>query len=300
MFDLAPFSSGGRFFRGNLHTHCTRSDGALPVDEVIERYRDAGYDFLSITDHFMERYGYPITDTRSFRSPGFTTILGAELHAPALENGERWHILANGLPLDFDSLRHGETGPDIAARAVEAGAFLSLAHPAWYGLSLDDALSIPLAHAVEVYNHGCAVETDRGDGWYILDRLAADRHRHSAIATDDAHFKTPDAFGGWVQVKAERLEPEALVEALKAGRFYASQGPEIVDVMIDDETIEVISSPTRSVAALGQGSASAYQVGDGLTRTRLPRERLLKSAYLRVVVTDHFGRRAWTNPTFEV
>ncbi|HVU14003.1 MAG TPA: hypothetical protein VHD90_22145, partial [Phototrophicaceae bacterium] len=58
-----PFDKPGRFYRGNLHTHSTRSDGRLSPELVCRFYREAGYDFLAITDHFMERYGYPITDT---------------------------------------------------------------------------------------------------------------------------------------------------------------------------------------------------------------------------------------------
>ena len=39
------------WFRGNLHTHTTNSDGDSPPDVVVAWYRDAGYDFLVITDH---------------------------------------------------------------------------------------------------------------------------------------------------------------------------------------------------------------------------------------------------------
>lgn len=39
------------WFRGNLHTHTTNSDGDLPPDVVTAWYRDAGYDFLALTDH---------------------------------------------------------------------------------------------------------------------------------------------------------------------------------------------------------------------------------------------------------
>ncbi|MFO7532084.1 MAG: hypothetical protein R6W93_06450, partial [Candidatus Limnocylindrales bacterium] len=39
------------WFRGNLHTHTTNSDGDSPPDEVVAWYRDAGYDFLALTDH---------------------------------------------------------------------------------------------------------------------------------------------------------------------------------------------------------------------------------------------------------
>jgi hypothetical protein len=92
-----PFSQPGRFWRGNLHTHSTRSDGVLEPAEVCRRYRDEGYDFLALTDHFVGAYGYPVVDTRAFRAPGFTTLLGAEVHSGAMANGELWHILTVGL-----------------------------------------------------------------------------------------------------------------------------------------------------------------------------------------------------------
>jgi len=45
------FSTPGRWFKGNLHTHTTRSDGAEDPAATIERYISLGYHFLSITDH---------------------------------------------------------------------------------------------------------------------------------------------------------------------------------------------------------------------------------------------------------
>ncbi len=47
------FTAPGQFWRGNLHTHSTRSDGILSPEEVCRRYRDEGYDFLALTDHFV-------------------------------------------------------------------------------------------------------------------------------------------------------------------------------------------------------------------------------------------------------
>src|SRR5215813_411342 len=87
-----PFDRPGRFYRGNLHTHSNRSDGALAPEAVVAAYRDRGYDFLALTDHFLAGYGFPITDTRALRSPDFTTLLGAELHAPHTQSGMDWHL----------------------------------------------------------------------------------------------------------------------------------------------------------------------------------------------------------------
>src|SRR5215470_4555436 len=122
MTDLVPFSLPGRFWRGNLHTHSTLSDGALAPDKVVQAYKDAGYDFMMLSDHFIGHYDWPVADTRNFRSNSFTTIIGSELHAPETQVGELWHIVAAGLPLDFEPSPE-ETGPEIAVRAAAAGAF---------------------------------------------------------------------------------------------------------------------------------------------------------------------------------
>ena len=114
---IAPFSSPGRFWRGNLHTHSTLSDGGLAPERVIEAYKDAGYDFLQLSEHFLERFDWPIADTRTWRSNNFTTLIGAEIHAPATKVGELWHVLAVGLPFDFPAPKADETGPELAARA---------------------------------------------------------------------------------------------------------------------------------------------------------------------------------------
>ena len=88
---LPAFTAPGRFWRGNLHTHSTRSDGVLEPQEVCRRYRAEGYDFLALTDHFVGHYGYPIVDTLPFRTDSFTTILGAELHSGAMAScGISW------------------------------------------------------------------------------------------------------------------------------------------------------------------------------------------------------------------
>jgi hypothetical protein len=293
---LDPFAGPGRFFKGNLHTHSTRSDAVREPADVCALYREAGYDFLALTDHFLPKYGFPIVDTRPYRNHRFTTILGAETHAPATEFGEPWHLLAVGLPDGFAPTAREERGPALAARAAAAGAFVVIAHPAWYGLTIADADSIPAAHAIEVYNHTSAVKTDRGDGWFLLDTLLARGRRLLACATDDAHFRFPDWFGAWVMVKAAALEPEALLEGLKSGRYYSTQGPEIHALEIGRDEVAVECSPASAIMLLGRGSAGATVFGERMRGTRMPLDGLKPGGHLRIVVVDALGRRAWSNP----
>jgi len=300
------FSAPGKFWRGNLHTHSTLSDGVLSPEEVCRRYKAEGYDFLALTDHFIGFFNYPIADTLPFRDDSFTTILGAEIHSGAMQNGELWHILAVGLPADFapsnspDFAAHPdqETGPELAARARAAGAFVAVAHPQWSGMTLDDARSIEAAHAVEIYNHGCAMGCDRPDGFHTADLLLSEGRKLTLVATDDAHFSEPDHFGGWVMVKAERNEPEALLQALKEGMFYSSQGPELRGITIADGKVTVTSSAVSAVIVQGHGSAATARHGQSMTVTEVPLSRFANSPWIRITVMDKSGKRAWSNPVW--
>ena len=293
-----PFDKPGKFWRGNLHTHSTFSDGRLPVETACQLYREAGYDFISMTDHFLQQYNFPMTDTRPFRRDDFTTIIGAELHTGETELGSQWHILAVGLPFDFAPPAEGETGPQIAARAMEAGAFVAAAHPNWYSLSETDILSLGPIHAIEVYNGVADSHNDKAESWHITDVLLGKGHRYFACATDDCHFKPDfrDFVRGWVHVKSESLEPEVLLTALKAGHFYSSTGPKIHDLRIEaGQRLVVRSSPANIVYLVGKGSRSLRVSGQGMIETELSLANF-NSPYGRVVVRDAEGGRAWSNP----
>ena len=292
-----PFNQPGRFWRGNLHTHSNRSDGALPPEQVARLYQEAGYDFLVITDHFRAKYGFPLTDTRPLRNGEFTTLIGAELHAPRTEFSAEWHILAVGLPFGFPPPGAAETGPELARRARAAGAFIGMAHPAASLLTLADAEALDAAHAVEVYNALAALE-DRADSWHLCDLLLGRGRRLTAYAADDAHFSpgNPPGCAAWVQVRAASLDPAALLAALKAGHYYSSTGPEIHAIDLRDGEVTIRCSPASKVLITGCVPGREVRAGDALTERTLPLSRFESSAYIRVTVAAADGTRAWTNP----
>ncbi len=272
---------------------------------MVEAYKQAGYDFIQVSDHFLGRFNWPIADTRKLRSNDFTTLIGAEVHALATSAGEFWHIVATGLPLDFPAAEPDETGAMLAARARAAGAFVTMAHPAWSQLTIEDGRSLAAAHAVEVYNHTCAIRTDRGEGFYLLDQLCNEDRRLMAVVGDDAHFHNGDldAFGAFVLVKSESLDPEALLGALKAGEYYSSQGPRIHDIELTRKVVRVQCTPVNTIAIVTGASAALSRVGRGLTDVTIEYDEAKKWAWrdlppvkwFRIVVIDG-PRRAWTNP----
>lgn len=298
------FTTPGKFYRGNLHTHSTRSDGKLAPEEVCRRYQAQGYDFIALTDHFVGLFDYPITDTTSCRNERFTTIFGAELHTGVMENGNLWHIVAVGLPLDFTppnapdfkAIEGSEPAGHLAQRARDAGAYIIIAHPHWSGMTRADARTITAAHAVEIYNHGCVIDNDRGEGFLTLEHLLNEGTHLNLVATDDAHFNTPDYFGGWVMVKAEENSPEALLSALKAGEFYASLGPEIHDIRITKDSVEIDCTAVVTMIVQGKGTSMATLHGETMTSGHLSLERLAGSPWIRISIIDRAGKRAWSNP----
>lgn len=296
-----PFQSPGRFWRGNIHTHSTASDGCLSPEAVCAVYKNAGYDFLCISDHFMERFGYPLTDATRFDTETFVTIRGAELHAGRIESGEPWHLLGIGLPADFAPPSPGESGPSMAARALAAGAFVAAAHPSWYRAGQEEIESLGPIHAVETWNATSAGLNDRPDSWYLLDRLVGAGGRYTACAGDDAHFtrERDDALRAWVRVKAEVLSAGAVVEALKRGAYYSSTGPELQSLTLDHSgQLAVKCSPAAWAFASGLGSRVASARGDESTAFELDISGF-DSQWCRLTVIDRNGGRAWSNPIWQ-
>jgi hypothetical protein len=282
------------------------SDGLLDPGEVIGAYRGAGYDFLCLSDHFEEQYGWRVIDTRPFRDDGFTTILGAELSSAPWDERDCFWVTAAGLPPDFGAPPAGDHAEAIR-RAQDLGAFVIMLHPGLNNLPLEVAERLPAldaVHAVEVYNHNAAmaVPSDRAYGAYMLDGLLEGGRKVLANAGDDAHFGHPlDRFGGWVEVHCERLDPDALVASMKAERYYSTQGPELRGMLVDGDRLRVETGEVYAISLTGggdrwqSGQERHGEVGAPITEAGFDLSPF-RGAYCRVTVVDQAGRRAWSNP----
>jgi len=296
------FTSAAGVFRGNLHGHSTHSDGQNSPADVVRLHREAGYDFTCLSEHLWTdpRFSAPtIIDATAFDSADFITIISAELHCPgkAHDKDGLWHIVANGLPADFPVPDSSETGPELVARAVAAGAYVTIAHPEWYSLTDDEARSLAAAgaHGVEIYNHSSAIEAGRGGGIATLDLLLNEGHRVHLTATDDSHHVPGDAFGGWVMVAADSLTAGDIIASLKAGNYYASSGPDFIDISIDGANLDVGTSPVDRIILAGDRHRAEFVAGEGLTTASFDLASL-DSAFFRVVAIDARGQCAWSNP----
>jgi len=279
----------GRFFRGNLHCHSNRSDGLRKPEDVVAAYREAGYDFVCLSDHFEADYGWQITDTRHLRDESFTTIVGAELSSAPWKDRNAYWITAAGLPVDFEA-PPADDHAEAIARARDAGAFVVMLHPGLNNLPLaavGDLPGLDAVHAVEVYNHSGAMAAipDRANGAYMLDGLLEKGYKVLVNAGDDAHFGHPrDRFGGWVEVHCERLDPEALLDSLKAGRYYSTQGPSLRELIVEDKRLRVETSEAYAISLITGGDR--WQSGSERTGER---SRVRPCAVPRLLLPRHRG-----------
>jgi hypothetical protein len=116
------------------------------------------------------------------------------------------------------------------------------------------------------------------------------------VAVDDTHHYDIDVAAGWVMVKAAELSTSAILAALQAGRFYATNGPAIVDIEYDAQEIRVHCSPVTQVRFIGRrgsGRSVIAQPGSEITAARV---KLPRSPYVRVECVDRQGRTAWSQP----
>ena len=76
-------------------------------------------------------------------------------------------------------------------------------------------------------------------------QMADDNHNHDT--EDDRLYGT---FGGFNMIKAKNLSYDAIFNALKNQEFYCSQGPEILDLYVEDGVAHITCSNVKDIIML--------------------------------------------------
>ncbi|HLV08977.1 MAG TPA: CehA/McbA family metallohydrolase [Halanaerobiales bacterium] len=230
-----PYSGSGCFYKAQLHTHSTNSDGKLTPEELFIEYQKRGFTFLAITDHDY------ITDTKKAiknLNDRLILIKGEEMTWPEPVRPFGGHL--NRLFVD-KKVRAKEL-QTVIDKTAESGGIIVINHPAFLG-SLGTQQWMPeklvqLKNYVllEVLNH----HTDTGINlkyWHALLKHFGPEKPVWGMAGDDCH--TPDEIA-YNYIYVQMLEPDrdALRNALLKGNFYLSQGPR-VDFGVEGELIYV-------------------------------------------------------------
>lgn len=280
-------TAGGRWVRGNLHTHTTRSDGARPAQAVIDDYAERGYGFLMLSDH--DTYSSP-EDVAQWDARGMILIDGNEITAGGP------HLLH--VHADRRIEPHAERQRVIDAVAATRG-FTIVNHPNWE----ERFDHCPLAKlrewrgyaGLEIYNgtigrlHGSPYATNK---W---DQLLAEGRRVWGFANDDSHLPAEDVELGWNAAYVTEPTAAGVAAALRAGRFYCSTGVEISAIAVNGRQIRVETRNARRIVTLRE-VGTRFAVVDGDT---IEVEYPEGARYVRFECWGDGEQFAWTQPFWE-
>ena len=101
---------GAIWYKGNLHTHTTRSDGRKSPEEVMALYRDHGYDFLALTDHWIP--------SEEGDRDGLLLVPGCEYDMGGYTQEGIFHIVGVGMRERPDLQRTSSLRPQAVIDAV--------------------------------------------------------------------------------------------------------------------------------------------------------------------------------------
>lgn len=284
------FAGEGNWLKGNLHTHTTVSDGTFTPQQTAALYREHGYDFLCITDHHR--------CSEAGEADGLLLLAGVELNRNEMQPRVCYHLTGAGLlhPVDLPPTAEPQAMIDALR---EAGAFVTLAHPAWSLMTDAHIRAVHGYDAIEIYNSVSEFYSGRGDSSVQMDTLAAGGILPRVTAADDVHFYGPDACHAFVMVKAASRTREGILEALYANRFYASQGPRLHSLVRDDDgVIRVTCSPLRTVLFFSDRFYDGRRVQNapaGGSLTAAEYAPAPEDTWVRVEGIDAAGRRVWSN-----
>ena len=321
----------GNFYKANLHSHSTVSDGRKTPEELKRLYREAGYSILAYTDHHVQVAHGELTDE------SFLPLIGYELSVNEYPKDpfrggvchicfialDPAHILQEShYPNQYEKKNEGALHYDqsrspidrtytpeaisaIMKQGREDGYFVSYNHPTWSRESYPQYCNYHGMHALEIMNHSCMTDGYNEINERVYDEMLRAGERVYCVASDDNHnaysrgSRRWDSFGAFTVIKAECLEYGAVAEALLAGNFYASQAPEIYELWFEDGRLHISCSPADTVRlTCGKKRTQVCYAENGILLTQADFEISPDDRYVRITVLDENGKAAFTNAYF--
>jgi predicted metal-dependent phosphoesterase TrpH len=314
------------FLKGQTHCHSNRSyDAKTPPERVLAFYKQRGYDFVSITDH--NRVTVIDAPDGLLAIPGMELSQNSTICDPKPMPGFRCLFHLSGLFLDpARDEKKGErvslpfqTGR-LAAYQEELGivkkldGIAVLNHPLFHfaanarmisALAKEGVTLVELINASLDQQHPKNREAAEARAEALWDEVLSAGTLVYAVATDDAHHfddaadrKRQGKFAyvgdrAWIRVRAEK-NPGAIRAALVRGDFYASTGVELSAWEPSKEALalQVAGGGNYSTRFIGKGGRELARVAGAKARYEIKGDE----GYVRAVVADDQGRKAWLQP----
>ncbi len=294
-----------KWFKGNLHTHTTESDGDADPEWVANWYKEHGYDFLVLSDH------------------NHRTILDQEIDGLLMVPGEEITAQINmgSIPIHINGIGVSRVveptdGTDIVATIQanvnsirDAGGIAQINHPNFrWAFDHTHISQIRGASLIEVHNshpqnnmYGAPGKPSDEEIW---DKVLSSGRVLFGTATDDSHnyhdwlpsMSNPGR--GWVMVPAKDLSVPSIMECLTIGDFYFSTGVTLVTHVTTENEINIeieqesdfiyktiFSGLNGDLLSQSVGTSAHYKIAGNET-------------YVRATIYSSSGGKAWTQPVF--
>lgn len=283
-----PYKDGGSLhLKGQLHCHTTNSDGVDSPTALVTAYKNAGYDFITITDHdiILNNGATGITP-----DPG---VSGITWIGNSIEETIFRHLVA----YDIDTQSTSLNVQDTISYHRKNGKMVSIAHPNWPGAYIipdDEIKSYYDFNFIEVYNS--FVNQSSGNGEAQWDAALSFGKKVFATAVDDCHNIAASYFnGGWVVVHCNTNTKADILASLRKGNFYASTGNDIT-ISLTDNVISASSTASSNFTFVGRDGRVLQENNAVTTATYIIKG---DETYVRVksVRTDN-GKMAFSQPVF--
>ena len=148
------FPEEGVWLKGNIHSHSSVSDGLFTPKELAELYASHGYAFLSMTDHNV------LVAHSELPEEEIILLTGLE-HDIEYSADKCTHVVGNSAAgkntTDYLCKRYSSrelTDQQLVDLMRGDGQFVSLAHPVWSRMEVEEILGLENIHAIEVFNNG--------------------------------------------------------------------------------------------------------------------------------------------------
>jgi len=297
-----------RWYKGNTHAHTLNSDGDSMPGDVVKWYRDAGYNFLFITDHEFITPVEPLN--LEFGKPGEFLVLSGQEITDQVDKKPQ-HV--NGLGI-ADVIRPQKAPTSVANlqanidAVLAAGGIPQINHPNFgWSLSADTIARTNGVMHFELFN-GHPLVNNLGGGTFpsteqIWDAVLSQGRLFYGVASDDVHSvkrlgdrRAATPGHGWIMVRSRELSRDGILEALRKGDFYASTGVELESFSADQRSIAVSVKQERwskyRIQFIGSGGKVLSEIASGTGEYR-PKGN---ERYVRVKVLESNGKVAWTQP----
>ena len=324
--DQEGFISTGNWYKGNLHSHTTNSDGMLTPQQSVQLFKENGYHFLCLSEHDL------YTDYREKYNTGdFIILPGVEASAVLYEQegcGDRLkvhhihgilgtkemqkeaekplfkHKEVLEIPKYYGQWNGEQTAQELTDMLRARGCIAIYNHPVWSRVTEAEFIHTRGILALEIYNYNTVNESGTGYDTTHWDTMLRAGRQIYAVASDDNHNEGifDDACGGYIMVNAPELTHDAVIQGLISGNYYSSSGPEIYNWGVKNGVAYVECSEVNRVNFiagnyLNAGTAVLCDTPED-TMTRAEFKLRGNETYLRIECCDKYGKTAWTNALF--